>query len=109
MLHAGCRGIYEPTALVHHRVAGERLERRYFRRWLYQNGRDVAKVDASYPRIVPHLLRVPRYLWREAALNTWAAIRWTLGGDQAAGFAAALRTLRFCGYVREAWFGEPAA
>jgi glucosyl-dolichyl phosphate glucuronosyltransferase len=108
MLHAGCRGVYEPTAIVHHWVARERLERRYFRQWLYQNGRDVAKVDASYPRSTPHLLRVPRYLWREAALNAWGAMRWTLSGDRAAGYAAALRTLRFCGYVREAWFGEPA-
>ena len=109
MLHAGCRGIYEPTAVVHHWVGRERLDRRYFRQWLYQNGRDVAKVDASYPPSTPHLFGVPRYLWREAASNMWGAIRWTLSGDRAAGFAAALWTLRFCGYVREAWFGARAA
>ena len=95
MLHAGCRGIYEPTALVHHWVARERLERRYFRQWLYQNGRDVARVDASYPPSTPQLFGVPRYLWREAAADIWGAIRWTVSGDRAAGFAAALRTLRF--------------
>jgi len=109
MLHAGCRGIYEPTAVVHHWVARERLDRRYFRQWLYQNGRDVARVDASYPPSTPYLFGVPRYLWREAASNMWGAIRWTLSGDRAASFAAALGALRFCGYVREAWFGAPAA
>ena len=108
MLHAGCRGIYEPTAVVRHWVARERLTRRYFQRWLYQNGRDVARLDACYPGAVPQLLRVPRYLWRDAASNTWGAMRSTLLGDRAAGFAAALLTLRFCGYVREAWLGARA-
>jgi glycosyltransferase involved in cell wall biosynthesis len=107
MLHAGCLGIYEPTAVVHHWVARERLKRRYFQRWLYQNGRDVARVEASYPQTLPQLLGVPRYLWREAASNTYGAIRSTLAGDRAAGFAGVLRTLRFFGYLREVWFGSP--
>jgi glucosyl-dolichyl phosphate glucuronosyltransferase len=109
MLHAGCRGIYEPTAIVHHRVGSERLTPGYFRQWLYQNGRDVARLEASYPGTTPRLLRVPRYLWREAAGNLWRAIVGALEGDRAHGFAGALLTLRFCGYVREVWFGGSGA
>src|SRR5437763_6979011 len=48
MLHAGCRGVYEPAALVSHWVPRERLQRRYVRRWLYQNGRDLSRVETTY-------------------------------------------------------------
>jgi glycosyltransferase involved in cell wall biosynthesis len=47
LLHAGCRGIYEPSAVVRHLVPADRLDRRYFRRWLYQNGRDVARLERA--------------------------------------------------------------
>jgi glycosyltransferase involved in cell wall biosynthesis len=104
MLHGGCRGIYEPTAAVHHRVGRERLKPGYFRKWLYQNGRDVARLEASYPSRTPRLLGVPRYLWREAAGNVSRAIIGAVGGDRARAFACALLALRFCGYVRETWF-----
>lgn len=105
MLHAGYRGIYEPTAVVHHRVGSERLKPGYFHEWLYQNGRDVARLEALYPSGTPRLLRIPRYLWREAAANLWRAAAGATRGDRARGFAAALLALRFCGYVREVWFG----
>src|SRR5262245_58022562 len=49
MIHAGFTGVYEPRAVVHHWVPANRLERSYFRRWLYQNGRDVARLEVSYP------------------------------------------------------------
>ena len=47
MLHAGCRGVYEPAALVSHWVPRERLQRSYVRRWLYQNGRDVSRLETT--------------------------------------------------------------
>jgi len=49
LLHAGCRGIYEPAAVVSHWVPASRLSPSYFRRWLYQNGRDVSRLERSYP------------------------------------------------------------
>jgi glycosyltransferase involved in cell wall biosynthesis len=107
MVHAGCRGTYEPTAVVRHWVPRERLRRGYFSRWLYQNGRAVARLESSYPIAVARLFRVPRYLWREAALNAWRAVRGVLGGDRPSGFAFALRVLWFGGYIREAWLGRP--
>jgi glycosyltransferase involved in cell wall biosynthesis len=106
MRKAGCRGTYEPTAVVRHWVARERLTPAYFRRWLYQNGRAVAQLESSYPPHVARLLGVPRYLWREAALDAYRAVRCALGGDRPAGFAAALRVLWFGGYMREAWLGK---
>jgi len=105
MLHAGCSGVYEPDALVCHWVPRERLQRSYFRRWLYQNGRDVSRLETAYARSMRHLLGVPRYLWRQAAADVWAALRAAFSGNRAARFAAGVRVLWFGGYLRESWFG----
>jgi glycosyltransferase involved in cell wall biosynthesis len=108
MLHAGFSGVYEPTAVVHHRVGSERLSRGYFRRWLYQNGRDVARLDRAYPPAgVAWLLRAPRYRWRLALQDVVAAARAALRGDRADRFGAATRLVWFAGYLRESWFGRP--
>ena len=101
MLHAGYRGVYEPDAIVHHWVPRERLERGYFRRWLHQNGQDVAKVERAFAPSAVRLLGVPRYLWRQAAADTAAAIRAALVFDDRRRVASTLRMIWFAGYVRE--------
>lgn len=104
MLEAGCRGVYEPSAVVHHRVGAERLDRGYFRGWLHQNGRDVARLTRTYASDrSPRLLRAPRYLWRQAAadlLHLGAAV---IRRDAAARFSAAGRLIWFAGFLRESW------
>jgi glycosyltransferase involved in cell wall biosynthesis len=106
MLHAGFRGLYEPSAIVHHRVGAERMDRGYFRRWLHQNGRDVARLNHTYaPLDVRRLLRAPRYLWRQAAADTCAALGAAARRDHARQFGASGRLIWFTGYLREAWFG----
>lgn len=100
LLHNGCRGVYEPAAVVRHWVPRDRLHRRYFRAWLYQNGRDVAKLQQAYPSPAIRFLAVPRYLWREAVLNALGAFS---AGDKVRRFAAALRVIWIMGYVRETW------
>jgi glycosyltransferase involved in cell wall biosynthesis len=106
MLAAGYRGIYEPRAVVSHWVPRQRLDRTYCRKWLYQNGRDVARLDASYRPPVARLLGVPRYLWRQGASNLWSTLRASATQDAATRFAAAVRVLWLGGYVRQAWFGR---
>jgi GT2 family glycosyltransferase len=106
MLHAGFRGVYEPTAVVHHWVPTQRLARQYFRRWLYQNGRDVARLETSYSTTIRRLLGVPRYLWRQGARDVCGAALASLRGDEATRFAAEIRVLWLLGYAREAWFGQ---
>jgi glycosyltransferase involved in cell wall biosynthesis len=106
MLGAAFRGTYEPTATVHHWVPRDRLVPRYFRRWMYQNGRDVARLEAPGAQPV-RLLGVPRYLWRKAMADTWRVVRHTISGDDASAFAAWLRIVWLAGYVREAWIGRP--
>jgi glycosyltransferase involved in cell wall biosynthesis len=109
LLHAGCRGVYEPAALVRHLVPAARLYRGYFRRWLYQNGRDVARLERAYPSPIASLLGLPRYLWRQAIADALAAVRAALTGRAAERFARGLRVLWFAGYLRESWFGLAAS
>jgi len=110
MLRAGFSGVYEPTAVVHHRVGSERLDRRYFRRWLHQNGRDVAHLNRTYAPVgVRLLMRAPRYLWREALLDGAAAIGAAARGRRADRFLATGRLIWFAGYLRHAWFGPVPA
>jgi glycosyltransferase involved in cell wall biosynthesis len=103
LLHAGCRGVYEPAARVFHLVPADRLRRSYFRRWLYQNGRDVACLERSYRPEAAMLLGVPRYLWRRAIADALTSIGAALRGDAALRLAASVRVLWFAGYLREAW------
>jgi glycosyltransferase involved in cell wall biosynthesis len=107
MVHAGFRGVYEPTAVVHHRVGAERLDRGYFRQWLHQNGRDVARLERVYRReAVPQLLRAPRYLWRQAVADSASAVAAAARRDRASSFRAVGRLVWFGGYLREAWLGS---
>lgn len=101
MLARGFRGRYEPTAVVHHWVPRNRLTTRYFRRWMYQNGRDVARLAGSYPSSTRRLLGLPRYLWRDAIVNAWRMVHRSAAADSAAAFAAALRIVWFAGYASE--------
>lgn len=106
MLGAGFRGVYEPTALVHHFVPAARLERRYFRRWLYQNGKDVAQVERAYPTPLRRMFGVPGYLWRNAVRDARRAVAASVQGNAAARFAAETRLLWLAGYVGETWAGR---
>ena len=103
MLAAGCRGVYEPAALVRHFVPSDRLNRSYFRRWLFQNGQDVARLEAAHARGVRRLFGVPRYLWRQAALDAVSMVKAGMAGDPRRRFAASTRLIWFSGYVRDSW------
>jgi glycosyltransferase involved in cell wall biosynthesis len=101
LLAAGCRGIYEPSAVVRHLVSEDRLQRAYFVRWLHQNGRDVARLQQHHPPPAHKLAGVPRYLWREAATDVYRMVRAAVARDRALQFASAVRLAWFGGYLRE--------
>ena len=72
---AGLRGSYAPSMAVRHVIQGDRLNKRYFRRWYYWNGISRAllyrnawidmqapeSTDLDFSR-VPHILGVPALL-----------------------------------------------
>jgi len=103
MIGAGYRGVYEPTAVVRHFVPRERLSRQYFRRWLYQNGQDVSRLESTHAFATRRLLGVPRYLWRQAALDALSMVKAGVAGNERERFAASTRLIWFGGYVRDAW------
>ena len=104
MVDAGCRGVYEPAALVRHFVPRDRLSRSYFRRWLYQNGQDVARLESTHAHRVRRLFGVPRYLWHQAALDAVSMVKAGVAGDARERFAASTRLIWFGGYVRDSWY-----
>lgn len=109
MLHDGCRGVYEPQALVHHWVPRERLNPSYFRRWVFQNGQDVATLEQAYPRRAALLLGIPRYLWRDAATAMLTTLKATLRRCEADQRAALLRIVWIAGYARGRWLAGHAS
>lgn len=83
---AGLRGYYVPELMLHHIIPAERLSKRYFRRWFYWRGisrallYERAGLDMEAPERkaldfsqVPHIVGIPRYLFRAAAS---AAVAW---------------------------------
>jgi glucosyl-dolichyl phosphate glucuronosyltransferase len=103
MVGAGFRGVYEPAALVHHRVPATRLRLAYFWRWHWDNGAVHAALEQVYPPAVPHLLDVPRYLWRQSLSDALSGIRGLLTFDSRRAATAAMRLTWFAGYLRERW------
>jgi glycosyltransferase involved in cell wall biosynthesis len=113
---AGARGFYVPEMVVHHLVARERLERQYFRRWLYwhgisramlflQGGFDMEEPELERP---PHIVErqvagVPVHLLRKAA-RTLRGFAWhTLQGNRETAFEYELWMCFFAGVVRQRW------
>jgi glucosyl-dolichyl phosphate glucuronosyltransferase len=106
MLRAGLRGVYEPTAVVHHWVPAARLNRSYFLRWYWQNGQDVAQLDRTHPTDVPHVFAVPRYLVRQACTDSW---KWMSARGEARRFEALSRLVWFAGFLKSAWYSRSAS
>jgi glycosyltransferase involved in cell wall biosynthesis len=113
---AGARGFYLPEMVVHHLVASERLEKRYFRRWLYWHGISRAMLflhggfDMEEPELEhpPHagsrqIGGVPIHLIRKALRSTRSLAWQTLKRNEAAAFEYELWLCFFAGIVRQRW------
>jgi glycosyltransferase involved in cell wall biosynthesis len=113
---AGVRGFYLPQMVVHHLVARERLQKRYFRRWLYwhgisramlflQGGFDMEEPEVERP---PHPNRrliggVPTHLLRKA-LRSLRGFAWhTANRNVGVAFEHELWLCFFAGVVRQRW------
>ena len=105
---AGCRGAYVPSMRVEHHVPAARLTRRYFRRWWFGKGVSRARLEASRPvtelgvdlRRTPHILGVPRYMYRVALQDLAGWMRATVARRAADAFRHQMMLVYFAGYVR---------
>ncbi len=113
---AGLRGFYAPALAVRHIIPASRLKKAYFRRWFYWRGISRAMLyaraglDMEAPerttidfRTVPHVLGVPRYLYRKALSSAWQSVRAALRGDRFASFDHELWVWFFAGIVAHLW------
>lgn len=84
----GLTGFYAPGMVLQHFVPSERLTKRYFRRWFFwrgisravlyaETGADMEAPEQQRFNVadVPHVLGVPRYLYRKAAGRL---VRWII-------------------------------
>jgi glucosyl-dolichyl phosphate glucuronosyltransferase len=111
---AGIRGWYVPELTLEHIIPANRLNKRYFRRWFYWRGISRALLyarsglDMEAPEqttldfsSVPHVLGVPRYLYRKAFRTAVAWIRDTLRGSRLSAFEHELWLCFFAGIVHQ--------
>jgi glycosyltransferase involved in cell wall biosynthesis len=113
---AGLRGMYLPDMVVHHLVPRERLNKRYFRRWMYWHGISramlyrYAGIDMEEPELEtpPHagggrIAGVPRHLFTKAARSVRSLVWHTLRGNQSTAFDHEVWLCFFAGIVRQRW------
>jgi glycosyltransferase involved in cell wall biosynthesis len=111
---AGVRGFYAPGMRVDHIIPANRLRKAYFRRWFYWRGisramlYERAGLDMEAPERttldfsqVPHVLGVPRYLYRRAAENALGWLAATVRRDPVAAFDHDTWLCFFAGIVRQ--------
>ena len=114
--NCGVHGFYLPDMVVHHLVAAARLEKQYFRRWLYWHGISRAilfqhsGVDMEEPELhaPPYagdrlVLGVPAHLLAKAARSACAFAWHTLRGHAATAFEHELWLCFFAGLARQRW------
>ena len=111
---AGARGFYLPDMVVHHLVAPERLQKRYFRRWLYwhgisramlfrQGGFDMEEPELENP---PHagdrqVAGVPSHLIGKAIRTARSMVWHSLRRNDSLAFEHELWLCFFAGIVRQ--------
>ena len=111
---AGVRGFYLPDMHLQHIIPAERLNKSYFRRWFYWRGisrallYQRAGLDMEAPERttldfarVPHLLGVPRYLYRKALTTAANWLSATVRGDELAAFDHEVWLCFFAGMFRQ--------
>ncbi|PYR94679.1 MAG: hypothetical protein DMF84_04255 [Acidobacteria bacterium] len=113
---AGLRGFYVPGMVVQHIIPASRLRKTYFRRWFYWRGISRARLYEKSgldmetpeqpprdPSAVPHILGVPRYLYRKALANIGRWAKAALRHDVVAAFEHELWVWFFAGIVAQRW------
>ena len=113
---AGVRGFYVPEMVVHHLVAPDRLQKQYFRRWMYwhgisramlfrQHGFDMEEPELEHPLYAGErqLAGVPLHLVRKALRSAISLLWQAARGKMASAFEYELWLCFFAGVLRQRW------
>jgi glycosyltransferase involved in cell wall biosynthesis len=103
---AGIKGLYVPEMRVRHHVPVRRMSLSYFRRWWYWKGAARARMQTLHPvselgvdlNAVPHIARLPRFMWRSAAADALGWITASLRSDRTRRLERAMMLVYFTGY-----------
>jgi glycosyltransferase involved in cell wall biosynthesis len=109
LVDAGACGRYVPSLVVYHHVHGERLTKRYYRRWCFWNGVSKAVLRRQRPQAVRHLAGVPRYLYGLGLRGAWGLAAAAVTRQPAgARFGSELAIWDFAGYFYGRHLYRPA-
>ena len=92
----GAVGFYDPDLVVLHSVPKKRMNKAYYRHWVFTEGRTHARAAQEAPPPGRTLLGAPLWRWRRAA---GAAATWLTRRHAPERFAAELRIVEFWGFV----------
>jgi glycosyltransferase involved in cell wall biosynthesis len=100
LLAAGERLKYEPTALVHHSVPQQRLQREYFLRWWFDKGRADIRQNGVATDTKWYISGIPLYLFRRLAVGT---LRWMVTLEPSRRFTYKLTVWLLAGTIVESY------
>jgi len=111
---AGLHGFYAPNVVVQHVIPADRLCKPYFRKWFYWRGISRAMLyadtglDMEAPeqstldfKKVPHVLGIPRYMFRSALIAVKDVVAATIRRDPIAAFEREAWLCFFAGIVTQ--------
>jgi glycosyltransferase involved in cell wall biosynthesis len=113
---AGLKGFYTPDMIVHHIVPHDRLNKRYFRRWMYWNGISRSILNAMSGMDIegreqathgqeeaPQIAGVPLYLFRRLMGRCVSSLKARARRDVVGAFEQEMRAWFYAGVIREQW------
>jgi GT2 family glycosyltransferase len=100
---AGFGAIYQPSAVVFHRIPASRMRLAFFLRWFFWSGIANATIDSLSPTRPPLVLGVPRYLFRRFAVAVAAAPALALSGRLSDAVDRAADAAFAAGYAVKCW------
>jgi glucosyl-dolichyl phosphate glucuronosyltransferase len=97
LIAAGFQGIYCPSLIIYHHLFPERLTKRYFRRWAFWQGVSLAVQSRSHREPCPHVVGIPRWVFRETLAGGASALTAPFHGRAHEAFSGQLKAIRLAG------------
>lgn len=113
LITGGKRGVYNPKLIMYHFVPAYRLDKNYFRQWLFGVGVSRHLADIHYKPIEGvRLFSVPRWMYRTALSGVVAKIKNVFRGNETESLAAENQPLVFAGFfygkhLQGSWLDKP--
>jgi glycosyltransferase involved in cell wall biosynthesis len=105
----GWRGVYYPSAVVHHWVPADRMRVRYYLSWFYWSGITNAALDEAAGRRARTAAGVPMWIARRAATALMSGVVAALLGRSQHAIEAAIDVAYAWGYTARSWHLTTAA